>query len=68
MTSWIVTIPDHLKTQEMCKEAVRTEPLSLAYVPDCFKTQKMGIKVVKKIYACCYLSLIIFGRKKCALR
>ena len=25
-------IPDHLKTQEMCIEAVRMEPHSLAYV------------------------------------
>ena len=41
MTSWIVTIPYHLKTQEICDEAVYTEPLSLAYVPDCFKTQNL---------------------------
>ena len=41
MTSWIVTIPDHLKTQEMCSKAVDLEPFSLAYVPDLFKTQKM---------------------------
>ena len=46
MTSWIVTIPDHLKTEEMCDEAVSTEPLSLAYVPDRFKTQEMCNEVV----------------------
>ena len=47
MTSWIATIPDHLKTQEMWDEAVRTESLSLAYVPDRFKTQKMCNEVVR---------------------
>ena len=46
MTRWIVTIPDHLKTQEVCDEAVRTESLSLAYVIDCFKTQEMCNKAV----------------------
>ena len=47
ITSWIITIPDHLKTQEMCNEAVRTEPLSLTYVPDCFKTQEMCNNAVR---------------------
>ena len=47
MTSWTVTIPDHLKTQEMCDEAIHTETLSLAHVPDHFKTQKMCNKVVR---------------------
>ena len=47
MTSWIVTIPDHLKTQEMCDETVHTEPLSLAYVPDKYKMQEMWDKVVR---------------------
>ena len=32
---------DHLKTQEMCDEAVHTKPPSLAYVPDHFKTQEI---------------------------
>ena len=41
MTSWII------KTQEMCDEAIHTETLSLAYVPDHFKTQKMCNKVVR---------------------
>ena len=46
MTSWIVKIPDHLKTQEMCDEAVDIEPLSyaLAYVPDHFKLKKCAIR------------------------
>ena len=47
MTSWIVTISENLKTQEICNEAVHTEPFSLAYVPDCFKTQEMCNKAVK---------------------
>ena len=47
MTSWIVTIQDHLKGQEMCNEAVRTKPLSLAYVPDHFKTQDMCNEAVR---------------------
>ena len=38
MTSWTVAVLDHLKTHEMCDEAVRIESLSLAYVPDRFKT------------------------------
>ena len=47
MTSWIVTISGHLKTQEMCNEAVRTEPLSLPYIPDRFKTQEMCNEAVR---------------------
>ena len=38
---WIIEIPDHLKTQEMCIETVRMEPRSLACAPDCFKTQEI---------------------------
>ena len=44
---WVITIPDHLKTQEMCSEAVRINPLSLAYVPDHFRTQGMCNEVVR---------------------
>ena len=55
MNSWIVTILDHLKTQEMCNEAVDIEPLSLAYVPDHFKTQEMCDKVV-----CNNLCMLLF--------
>ena len=47
MTSWIVTIPDHLKTQEMCNETVHLNPLSLKYVPDHFKIQEMCDEVVR---------------------
>ena len=38
---WIKEIPDHLKTQEMCNEATRINPLSLPYVPDHPQTQEM---------------------------
>ena len=40
MTSWIVTIPGRLKTQEMCDETVRINLISLAYVPEHFKAQE----------------------------
>ena len=40
-------IPDNLKTQEMCKEAMRIEPYSLAFVPDSFKTQEMCDKAIE---------------------
>ena len=32
---WIKEVPEHFKTQEMCNKAVRIEPHSLAFVPDC---------------------------------
>ena len=38
---WIIETPDHLKTQEMCNEAVDIGSYLLVYVPDHFKTQKM---------------------------
>ena len=46
MISWIITIPNRLKTQGMCNKAVARNPRTLAYVPDCFKTQEMYDKVV----------------------
>ena len=45
--NYVIFTPDHLKTQEMCNEAVSIEPLSLVYVPDYFKTQKMCNEAVK---------------------
>ena len=44
---WIRETPDHLKTQEMCDEAMRIEPYSLAFAPDLFKTQKMSDKSIE---------------------
>ena len=40
-------VPDELKVQKMCNEAVNSEPLSLFYVPDCFKIE-MCEKAVEK--------------------
>ena len=34
---WVREIPDHLKTQEICDEAVRIEPRSLEFIPDHLK-------------------------------
>ena len=44
---WIREIPDHLKTQEMCNEAMRMDPYSLAFVPDNLKTQEMCDKALE---------------------
>ena len=38
---FIIKVPDHLKTQETCNEAVRIGLYSLAYVPDWYKTQEI---------------------------
>ena len=34
-------VPDYLKTQEICKEAVSNNPYALEHVPDHLKTQQM---------------------------
>ena len=44
---WVIEIPDHLKTQEMCNEAVRINPLSLTYVPS-HQTQEMCDSAVRE--------------------
>ena len=41
MTSWIIAFSHRLNTQKASNKVVRTEPLSLEYVPDRFKTQAM---------------------------
>ena len=38
---WIREIPEHLKTPEMCNEAVAQFSYALEYVPDYLKTQEM---------------------------
>ena len=40
-------IPDHLKTQEMCNEVMRTMPDAFHLIPDHFKTQGMCIKATE---------------------
>ena len=41
-------VPGYFKTQDMCNEAVRINPLSLAFAPDYFKTEEMCKRIVKK--------------------
>ena len=38
--------PDHLKTEKMCKHAVKELPYVLKYVPDQYKTQQMCNKAI----------------------
>ena len=44
---WTREIPENLKTQEMCHEAISIEPYSLAFVLDCFETHEMCDKAVE---------------------
>ena len=45
---WVLRfIPDHLKTQEMCIEALETGLWKLEDVPDRFKTKEMCIKAIE---------------------
>ena len=39
---------EHLKTEEMCKEAVCRKPYALSYVTGHFKTQEMCIRAVEE--------------------
>ena len=36
-----MVVPDHLKTQELCNEAVHMEPRLLAFAPDHLKSQEI---------------------------
>ena len=47
---WLLCdVPDHFKTQEMCKEAMRALPNAcFRRIPDRFKTQDMCRKAVTK--------------------
>ena len=45
---WIREIPGHLKTQEMCDEAVHIESYSLEVVLDRFKTEEMCNEEVRR--------------------
>ena len=49
MASWIITIRDHLKTQEMCNQEMRINPLSLEYVPDRFKAREICNEAVRNM-------------------
>ena len=50
-------------TQQMCIEAVQTEPGFLTLVPDCFKTQEMCNEVVR-IMSCMLLFVFVPDRLK----
>ena len=41
-------VPDHLKTQDMCNEAMKKDAYTLGDVSDHFKTQEMRKKVVEE--------------------
>ena len=41
-------IPDNLKTQEMCNEAVRREPHTLKFVPTHLRSNEMCSRVLEK--------------------
>ena len=43
---WLKETPEHLKTQEICNEAVQMEPCTMTFVPDHFKTHDMCNKAV----------------------
>ena len=58
----------HLKTQKMCNEAVRINPISLAYVPDRFKTQGICEKATEKGLRGCVMSLITLRCRRCVIR
>ena len=47
VSKWMQEIPDHLKMQGMCAEAVRKVFSLLAFIPDCLKTHEMYEKPVK---------------------
>ena len=45
-------VPDRLKTQDMCNEAVRKDSYILGDVSDHFKTQEMRKRVLRKTQEC----------------
>ena len=45
---YLTFLPDHLKTNRMCSEAARREPLTLKFVPENLQTQEMCKRVVEE--------------------
>ena len=45
---WIMEMPDHLKTQDICNEAMCINPLSLPHVPDHLQTQELCDAAVRE--------------------
>ena len=65
---WIREIPGHLKTQDMCNDAVHIEPGSLEFVPDHFKTEEpCNEEVHRESYALDYIP-DHFKIRRCAMR
>ena len=63
---WIREIPEHLKTQEMCDEAVWIEQSSLAFVPDRLKREDMRNEAVgRDAYALEYVPINLITQKIC---
>ena len=52
---WLREIPEHLKTSEMCNEAVAQFPYALGYVPNELKMQEMCDEAVDNNPAVLYL-------------
>ena len=59
--NWFKEISAHLKTQELCNEAVRIKSYLLEFVSSCFKTQKMCDEAVRKGS---YLLELVLGSSK----
>ena len=49
---YLTFVPDRLKTQDMCSEAVRKDAYILGDVSDHFKTQEMRKRVLRKTQEC----------------
>ena len=60
---WIREIPEHLKTPEMCNEAVTQSSYTLRHVPNHLKTQKMCDEVVSNTQQYFFLFLIVLKHK-----
>ena len=45
-------VPDHLKTDKMCKHTVKKLPFSIKYVRDRYKTQRICDKVILETVEC----------------
>ena len=41
---------DQYKTQEMCSEAVQSDPWVLKHVPDQYRTQEMCSEAVQRVF------------------
>ena len=62
---WIREIPGHLKTQEMCNEAVHIEPCSFQFFPDHLKTQKMYNEIMPIDPAAFFVFSTVLKLRRC---